>query len=91
MPHFKHHKSAMKRIKQDKKKRARNFYFKKTLKTLEKSFVEAVDSGAKKNELEEKFNELISMYDRVAGKGIIHKNKAARKVSKYTKIYNNLK
>ena len=86
-----HHKSAIKRIKQNAKRRARNSYYKSTLKTFEKKFLAAIDEKKSMEEIATLYKELVSLYDKVADKGIIHKNKAARKVSKFTKLLNELK
>ncbi len=85
------HKSAIKRIKQNEKRRARNYYYKSTLKTFEKKFAEALENKLAKAEIEPLYKKLVALYDKVAGKGIVHANRAARRVSKLTLVFNGLK
>jgi len=84
------HKSAIKRNKQNKKRRARNMYFISTLRTYEKKFYSAVSEKKPPEEIDFLYKKLISLFDSVADKGIIHKNKASRKVSHYTTFVNEL-
>ena len=84
------HKSAIKRIKQNEKRRARNHYFISTLKTFEKNFYIAIEEKKAYQEIEKLYKKLISLYDKVADKGIIHRNKAARKVSTLTKRFSGI-
>ena len=68
-----HHKSALKRIRQNDKRRLQNRYYKKTARTAIKNL----------RDLKEKAEALIflpkvvSMIDRLAKRGNIHHNKAA--------------
>jgi small subunit ribosomal protein S20 len=73
-------KSAFKRMRQDKKKHARNFKVETELKSLSKKFAAA--SGAKSAEAIKLGIELVSKLDKARSKGIIHKNKASRKKSR---------
>ncbi len=73
-------KSAFKRIRQDKKRRARNSKVETELKSLSKKFVMAL--GAKAAEAKKLGLELISKLDKARSKGIIHKNNASRKKSR---------
>lgn len=82
------HKGAIKRIKQSAKRHARNHYFISSIKTEEKKFLKAIDEKKTKEEIAKLYKGLVSLYDSVADKGIIHRNKAARKVSELTKIFN---
>ena len=84
-----HHKSALKRIKQNKKKNARNKHVRSTLKTVIKRVREAVegkDLAAAKDALAA----AIPVIDKTATKGVIHKTNAARNVSRLTKLVNTL-
>ena len=82
-------KSAKKRIKVIKTKTLRNTMIKSALKTKIKKFEAAV---ANKNVEEAKANYVIvsKALDMAASKGILHKNKAARKKSRLAIKLNNL-
>ena len=83
------HKSAMKRDKQSKKRRARNKAVKSLLKTKVKEVLAAVDEkdGSK---AKSSLKEAIVTITRTASKGVIRKNTASRKVSRLTKKVNAL-
>jgi small subunit ribosomal protein S20 len=84
-----HHKSALKRIKQNKVKNARNKHVRSTLRTFIKRVREAVennDSAAAKAALAA----AIPVIDKSATKGVIHQSNAARNVSRLTKLVNTL-
>ncbi|MBK7869401.1 MAG: 30S ribosomal protein S20 [Saprospiraceae bacterium] len=68
-----HHKSALKRIRQDERKRLRNRYYGKSTRTSIKKFRELSD----KSEAEKFLPKVISMIDKLAKRGTWHKNKAA--------------
>lgn len=70
-------KAAEKWAQQSEKREIRNRSTKKRLKTLFKSAVESTETDASKA--------VESAYDKAAGKGIIHPNKAARKKSRLAK------
>lgn len=67
-------KSAEKWVKQSAKRRIRNLETKTRLKTLFKKAVDQSDTGLAR--------EVEAEFDRAAKRGIIHKNKAARKKSR---------
>ncbi len=78
------HKATKKDVRQVAKRRARNQYYGKTtrnairdLKTIE----EKIAAG-------DKLIGVVSMIDRLAKRGVIHKNKASNLVSKLTKRVN---
>ena len=77
-----HHKSALKRIRQDEKKRVHNRYYAKTTRNAIKALRETSD----KEEATKMYSGVISMIDRLAKRNIIHKNKAANLKSKLTKF-----
>jgi small subunit ribosomal protein S20 len=84
-----HHKSALKRIKQNKVKNARNRHVRSTLRTFVKRVREAVenkDLAAAKEALAA----AIPVIDKSATKGVIHKANASRSVSRLTKLVNTL-
>lgn len=81
-----HHKSALKRIRQSDKKRLYNRLNKKNLKLA----IRAVKESKTHTEALEKFNKAVSLLDRIAAKGIIHKNNAANKKSSLSKLVKKL-
>lgn len=75
------HKSAIKRIRQNQKRRVSNKYYHKSARTAIKQIrVEKDKATAEKN-----LADVISKIDKLAKKNIIHKNKAANLKSKLTK------
>jgi small subunit ribosomal protein S20 len=68
-----HHKSALKRIRQNEKRRLQNRYYKKSTRTAIKNLRELKDQEEAKTFLPK----VVSMIDRLAKRGNIHKNKAA--------------
>ena len=79
-----HHKSAKKRIRSSERKKAVNKMTDSKIKTVIKKTL-ATD---KKEELEKLYKEAISIIDKGASKGRLHKNTAARKKSALTKHLN---
>lgn len=67
------HKSQLKRIRQNEKRRIVNRYWSKTMRNCIKKLRNTNDA----NEAREKLPQVVSLIDKVAKKGIIHKNKAA--------------
>jgi len=80
------HKSALKRIRQDAKKRLRNRYYHKTTRNAVLRLRETTD----KAEGQAKLKEIYSMLDKLVKKNIIHKNKAGNLKSSLTKHVNAL-
>lgn len=80
------HKSAAKRIKQDAKRRERNRYQRSRMRTMIKDIRETTDESA----ASEKLSRVKSFLDRLASKGIIHKNKAANYKSELERHVNGL-
>lgn len=76
-----HHRSAMKRIRQDSKRRVQNRYYKKSTRTVIKKLRELTD----RKEATDLLPKAISMIDRLAKNNNIHANKAANLKSKLTK------
>ena len=76
------HKSALKRVRQDAKKRLHNRYYKKSTRTSIKNLREMTE----KKDAEAFLPKVISMIDRLAKSNSIHKNKAANLKSKLTKF-----
>jgi len=73
------HKSAEKRVRSSLRKRARNRYYKGLVKAALKSAREAISSGVN---FEEKLKTAQKLLSSASRKGIIHKNKAARLISR---------
>lgn len=80
-------KSAKKRVKVIAKKTLKNQMFKTSLKTIVKKF-ETAAAGTDKKVIAETFREAVKKMDKAVAKGIVHKNKAARKKSQFAKKVN---
>ena len=82
-------KSAEKRIRQSEKRRERNIIVKSQVKTAVKKLLLAVESrNLEKSKVS--LEKAISVIDKAAAKGVIHKNTASRKISRLTKKVNTL-
>jgi len=84
-----HHKSALKRIKQNQKKYARNKHIRSTLRTVIKRVREAVAANDV-NLAKESLQAAIPYIDSAASKGVIHRSNASRNVSRLNKLVNTL-
>lgn len=82
--------SAEKRIRQSKKHQARNRWSKRRVHEAVKEF-DGLTHGGDKAKAEEAFRAASATLDRVAAKGAIHPNKAARKKSRLAKRLNAMK
>lgn len=78
------HKSALKRIRANEAKRLRNRYQAKTTRT----FIKRLRNTEDKSEAQELLKQVTSMLDKLAKKNVIHRNNAANKKSKLTKLVN---
>ena len=77
------HKSSLKRIRQTEKRRLHNRYYAKSMRNEVRKFRTLTN----KSEAENQLPKMYSIIDKVAKRGIIHKNKAGNlksKLSKYT-------
>lgn len=81
-----HHKSALKRIRQNHKRRLHNRYYAKTTRNA----IRKLRATTEKAEAEKLFVEVSSMIDKLAKRNIIHKNKAANQKSSLAKLVNSL-
>lgn len=81
-----HHKSAIKRIRQNAKRRLQNRYYKKATRTSIKRLRELTDGA----EAEKFFPKVVGMIDKLAKNNNIHKNKAANLKSSLAKHMNQL-
>ncbi len=84
-----HHKSAIKRIKQNAKRNARNRHITSTLKTYIKRVREAV-AAKDKDAAAAALKAAIPVIDASASKGVIHRSNASRNVSRLTLLVNTL-
>lgn len=84
-----HHKSAIKRIKQNAKRNARNRHVSTTLKTYIKRVREAVAAKDKVAAVAA-LQAAIPVIDASASKGVIHSSNASRNVSRLTLLVNTL-
>ena len=84
-----HHKSAIKRNKQNEKKHDRNKHVRSTLRTFIKRVREAA-AGNDPAAAKEALAAAIPVIDTAASKGIIHPNNASRNVSRLTKLVGTL-
>ena len=75
------HKDALKRVRQSEKRRLHNRYYAKNMRNEVRKFRALTD----KSEAEAQLSKIYSIIDKVARRGIIHKNKAANLKSKMTK------
>jgi small subunit ribosomal protein S20 len=80
------HKSALKRVRSDAKKRDLNRYQHKTTRNA----IRELRASEDKKEVQGKLPSIIGMIDKLAKKNIIHKNKAANLKSSLTKYVNGL-
>ena len=81
------HKSAVKRARQNERRRIRN----KAALTKMKTLVRKVRNAKGKDEATGAYKSAVQYLDRLATKGIIHRNKAANQKSKLTKYVTSLK
>lgn len=75
------HKSAEKRVRSSLRKRARNRYYKGLVKAALKNAREVIQAGIS---IEEKLRTAQKLLSSAAKKGVIHRNKAARLISRLT-------
>jgi small subunit ribosomal protein S20 len=80
------HKSALKAHRQTKKHHERNRQARSKLRTALKSMRSAIQSG-KGTDAKAALGETVSLIDKMASKGIIHDNAAARYKSRLTKKF----
>jgi small subunit ribosomal protein S20 len=81
------HKSAQKRARQTKKRTEYNKFYKTRVKTAVKNVL----ASKTKETAEKELKSAVSALDKVAVKGIIHRNKAAHTKSRLTRYVNTLK
>lgn len=82
-------KSALKRVRVAERNRIHNRPYRSAARTLVKKAEMAIQSGDKAV-AQDAVSKAIAMLDRVAGKGIVHKNNAARRKSRLMAKFNNV-
>jgi len=80
------HKSAIKRVRQTEKRNEHNRRLRSTMRTLIKRVTKSTD----KAEADTALRAAVGYLDRMAQKGILHRNNAANKKSSLVKYVNNL-
>jgi len=81
------HKSAIKRVRQSARRHARNKAGLSRIRTLVKN----VRNAKEKEKAEAALRTAVKFLDRLASKGLIHRNKAANQKSKLTKMVRGIK
>ena len=84
------HQSAIKRIRQNEKRRAHNQHKRSTLTTAIKAVRKAIEKGAKK-EAELALKKVIPLIDKAGQKWLVHPKNASRKVSRLSQHVASLK
>ncbi len=80
------HKSAVKRVRQSSKRRLANREKRSRMRTLTRNVLEATE----KEQGQARLGDAVSYIDRLACKGLVHKNYAANKKSMLVRHVNNL-
>ncbi len=83
-------KSAKKRVKVINAKTLQNKMIKSRLRTTVKKYLAAVESG-NKEEAMAAYKVAVKRVDQAASRGLIHKNTAAHRKSRFTKLFNAMK
>lgn len=83
------HKSAIKRVRQNEKRRTRNRYIMSTTRTYIKAVRAAIDSG-NGEAAREALPKAVNALNAAVTKGVIHRNQASRKISRLTLAVNAL-
>ena len=79
--------TVLKRVRQSKKANAKNKHYKSIVKSVTKKVL----AETKKKDASAAADSAFSAIDKIASKGIIHKNKAAYQKARISKHLNNLK
>ena len=83
------HKDASKRLKQNDLRRARNKHFRTKMRNQIKQLRQLIDDG-NVEEAQAGLKSTVSVIQRVAQKGVIHRNQAARRIARLNKAVKNL-
>ena len=84
-----YHKSALKRARQSRDRRTRNMASKSRAKTAVKAVNTAVEEK-NRDAAGEALRKAVSMLQKIAGKKVIHRKKASRKISRLTRAVNKI-
>ena len=79
-------KASIKDIKKSRKRREGNLTLKNTMKKAIREMKDAISSGAEKAKIDELIIKTTKAIDKTAKAGVIHRNNAARKKSKLSKL-----
>ncbi len=82
------HKSAIKRARQSERRRLRNKSYRTRVKNVSRQVREAVAAGKSPEEIQASLRKAVSVIQKTASKGVIHKRKAARKISRLYRLVN---
>ncbi len=82
------HKSAIKRARQSERRRLRNKSYRTRVKNVSRQVREAVAAGKSPEEVQASLRKAVSVIQKTASKGVIHKRKAARKISRLYRLVN---
>ncbi len=82
-----HTKSARKRVRQNREQRLRNRHHRSRLRTAVKRLRAAVAAGDREA-TDERLPQTLALLDRMAGRGIVHRNAAARTKSRLSRLVN---
>ncbi len=77
------HKSAIKRMHQNERRRTLNMSYKSGIRTAVKKFLRA--AGEKSSDAQQVLRTAASLFDKGVSKGIIHRNTASRKIAGLSK------
>ncbi|MBW1996849.1 MAG: 30S ribosomal protein S20 [Deltaproteobacteria bacterium] len=83
------HKSALKRARQNKVRRLRNMAYKSRMKTGIKNLRSAIEENSPEK-ARERLDRTVAIIQKTASKGVIHKNKAARLISRLSRRVNQI-
>ena len=83
------HKSALKRVKQNEGRRLRNMSYKTRTKKAVKEVRTAV-AGKSEDQAKETLRKAVSIIQKTASTGVIHRKKAARKISRLARQVNQI-
>ncbi|MCX7856436.1 MAG: 30S ribosomal protein S20 [Deltaproteobacteria bacterium] len=87
---MKKNKSAIKRARQAEARRIRNSSVKSMMKTYIKKALLAIEEKKDAQTIDNSIRKAISVINKAASKGVIHKRTASRKISRFTKRINKL-
>lgn len=81
------HASAAKQARQAKRRRTHNKHYQSLMKTM----IKKVRATKEKEKAQQVLRQTVKLLDKLAAKGIIHRNNAANQKSKLTKLVNAMK